>query len=113
MESNGQTTTRRWEHWAFDFDLADSRAYFTAIDPDDAAPKQPGWEARTRSSWVGGFIGCHDARLQTLFGEFAPARLWPARFDIRLNLSLKCNGLAQCGGPIIELPNNGVFSSKL
>ncbi len=30
------------EHWAFDFDLADSRAYFTAIDPDDAAPNGPG-----------------------------------------------------------------------
>jgi hypothetical protein len=25
------------EHWAFDFDLADSRAQFTQIDPDDAA----------------------------------------------------------------------------
>jgi hypothetical protein len=30
------------EHWAFDFDVADSRAYFTAIDPDDAAPNSPG-----------------------------------------------------------------------
>jgi len=30
------------EHWAFDFDLADSRAFFTAIDPDDAAPNSPG-----------------------------------------------------------------------
>jgi Carboxypeptidase regulatory-like domain/TonB-dependent Receptor Plug Domain/TonB dependent receptor len=25
------------EHWAFDFDIADSRALFTQIDPDDAA----------------------------------------------------------------------------
>jgi hypothetical protein len=25
------------EHWAFDFDIADSRAQFTQIDPDDAA----------------------------------------------------------------------------
>jgi hypothetical protein len=25
------------EHWAFDFDMADSRAIFTQIDPDDAA----------------------------------------------------------------------------
>ena len=30
------------EHWAFDFDFADSRAYFTEIDPDDAAPGSPG-----------------------------------------------------------------------
>jgi hypothetical protein len=30
------------EHWAFDFDFADSRAYFTEIDPDDAAPSSPG-----------------------------------------------------------------------
>jgi len=29
-------------HWAFDFDLADSRAFFTTIDPDDAAPNSPG-----------------------------------------------------------------------
>jgi len=30
------------EHLAFDFDIADSRAYFTQIDPDDAAPGSPG-----------------------------------------------------------------------
>jgi len=30
------------EHWAFDFDFADSRAFFTAVDPDDAAPNSPG-----------------------------------------------------------------------
>jgi len=30
------------EHWAFDFDFADSRAFFTQIDPDDAAPNSPG-----------------------------------------------------------------------
>jgi len=30
------------EHWAFDFDLADSRAFFTEVDPDDAAPNSPG-----------------------------------------------------------------------
>ncbi len=30
------------EHLAFDFDLADSRALFTAIDEDDAAPGSPG-----------------------------------------------------------------------
>ena len=66
------------EHWAFDFDFADSRAFFTEIDADDAAPRQPGREARTRSGGIGGVSGRHDARLQTLFGEFARARLWPA-----------------------------------
>jgi outer membrane cobalamin receptor len=30
------------EHLAFDFDLADSRALFTSIDADDAAPGSPG-----------------------------------------------------------------------
>ncbi len=30
------------EHVAFDFDIADSRAFFTAIDADDAAPDSPG-----------------------------------------------------------------------
>ena len=30
------------EHLTFDFDLADSRARFTAIDPGDAAPDSPG-----------------------------------------------------------------------
>src|SRR5271165_1537958 len=30
------------EHWAFDFDIADSRASFTAVDADDAAPNSPG-----------------------------------------------------------------------
>jgi hypothetical protein len=30
------------EHWTFDFDIADSRAIFTEIDPDDAAPNSPG-----------------------------------------------------------------------
>lgn len=30
------------EHLAFDFDIADSRAYFTSVDEDDAAPNSPG-----------------------------------------------------------------------
>ncbi len=30
------------EHWAFDFDFADSRAFFTEADPGDAAPGSPG-----------------------------------------------------------------------
>ena len=42
MASNGRTTTRHAEHVAFDFDLANSKALFTAIDEDDAAPDSPG-----------------------------------------------------------------------
>jgi TonB dependent receptor len=30
------------EHLAFDFDVADSRAFFTTVDEDDAAPNSPG-----------------------------------------------------------------------
>jgi hypothetical protein len=30
------------EHLAFDFDIADSRAFFTEVDGDDAAPNSPG-----------------------------------------------------------------------
>jgi outer membrane receptor protein involved in Fe transport len=30
------------EHWAFDFEMADSIARFTSIDPADAAPGSPG-----------------------------------------------------------------------
>jgi hypothetical protein len=30
------------EHVAFDFDIADSRAFFTTVDGDDAAPNSPG-----------------------------------------------------------------------
>jgi hypothetical protein len=30
------------EHLVFDFDFADSRAFFTAVDADDAAPNSPG-----------------------------------------------------------------------
>jgi TonB dependent receptor len=39
------------EHWAFDFDFADSRARFTSIDPDDAAPGSPG------GKWVPEAVG--------------------------------------------------------
>src|SRR5579883_233223 len=31
-----------WEHAAFDFDIANSKAFFTATDADDAAPNSPG-----------------------------------------------------------------------
>ena len=50
------------EHWAFDFDLADSRAFFTAIDPDDAAPDSPGgkWVPEAVGLVVSSGITMHD-----------------------------------------------------
>jgi len=39
------------EHWAFDFDMADSRARFTSIDAADAAPGSPG------GKWVPEAVG--------------------------------------------------------
>ena len=39
------------EHWAFDFDMADSRALFTSIDAPDAAPGSPG------GKWVPEAVG--------------------------------------------------------
>jgi hypothetical protein len=38
-------------HWAFDFDMADSRAHFATVDGDDAAPNSPG------GSWVPEAVG--------------------------------------------------------
>ena len=86
------------EHLAFDFDIADSSALFTSIDGDDAAPGSPGGKRVPEAVGlvISSGVTLHD--LQRLFGEFAPALLWPARFDVRRNLSLKCNGVAQCGG---------------
>jgi hypothetical protein len=48
------------EHLAFDFDLADSRAFFTAIDPADAAPNSPGG---TRVPEAVGFVTSAGATL--------------------------------------------------
>jgi TonB dependent receptor len=90
------------EHVAFDFDLANSKALFSEIDEDDGGSGQPRWEARAGSGWIGDFLGHYIARSQRLFVEFAPAPLWPARFDVRRNLPLEFNGVAQRRG---RLPN--------
>jgi outer membrane receptor protein involved in Fe transport len=49
-----------WDYWAFDFDLADSRAFFTAIDAADAAPNSPGG---TRVPEAVGFVTSAGATL--------------------------------------------------
>ena len=48
------------EHWAFDFDFADSRAFFTEIDRGRRCARQPGREARTRS---GGLVASAGATM--------------------------------------------------
>jgi len=47
---------------AFDFDLADSRALFTTIDPDDAAPDSPGgrWVPEAVGLVISSGITLHD-----------------------------------------------------
>ena len=97
------------EHLAFDFDLANSKALFTDNRRCGCGAGQPGRQACTRSGWVGDCIGHHTARLQRLFGEFAPALLWPARFDVRRNFSLEGNGVAQWGGRLSKSTKNGAF----
>ncbi len=51
-----------WEHWAFDFDMADSRALFTSIDAADAAPGSPGarWVPEAVGVVVSSGITMHD-----------------------------------------------------
>ena len=106
------------EHLAVDFDIADSRAQFTQIDPDDAAQSvvkaalsvngTPDGTVNWQESGPGGKlvpeavkvvissgVALHD--LQRLFVEFAPALLWSALLDLRRTLSVESNGVAQWG----------------
>ena len=60
------------QHWAFDFDMAHSRARFTSIDPDDAAPGSPG------GNWVPeavGWVLASGATLHDLKGFSGSLRL--------------------------------------
>jgi hypothetical protein len=60
------------EHWAFDFDVADSRALFTSIDAPDAAPGSQG------GKWVPeavGWVIASGATLQDLKGFSGSLRL--------------------------------------
>ena len=117
------------EHLVFDADFADSRALFTQNDPDDSTfytstptgpqlcarnsncfgliptgggtyPAKSVWQGGARSSSVGGCSGRHTAGLQRLFGEFAPALLWPAPFDVRRTLYLTLDSVGQPGGQL-------------
>ena len=50
------------EHWAFDFDMADSRALFTAVDADDAAPGSTGgkWVPEAVGWVISSGVTAHD-----------------------------------------------------
>jgi hypothetical protein len=50
------------KHWAFDFDVANSRARFTSVDEDDAAPGSPG------GRWVPEAVGWVIASGATMHG---------------------------------------------
>ena len=52
------------EHWAFDFDMADSRAIFSSIDGDDAAPGSPGgkWVPEAVGWVIASGVTAHDLK---------------------------------------------------
>ena len=59
------------KHWAFDFDMANSRARFTSVDEDDAAPNSPG------GSWVPeavGWVIASGATMHDVKGFFGSLR---------------------------------------
>ena len=78
----------------------------------DPLSAKSGRQVCARSGSVGGFSGRHTARLQRLFGEFAPALLWPAPFDVRRNLYLTRNGVGQPGGQLSNSTRTGAFRAK-
>jgi outer membrane cobalamin receptor len=61
-----------WEHWAFDFDMACSRALFTSIDEDDAAPGSPGGK---RVPEAVGWVIASGATLHDIKGFWGSLRL--------------------------------------
>jgi len=52
------------EHWALDFDIADSRALFTSIDAGDAAPGSPGgkWVPEAVGWVIASGVTLHDLK---------------------------------------------------
>jgi hypothetical protein len=60
------------EHWTFDFDLANSRALFSTIDPDDAAPGSPGGK---RVPEAVGWVVASGATLHDIKGFSGSLRL--------------------------------------
>jgi hypothetical protein len=89
---------RPLEHWAFDFDLANSKALFTEIDEDDAAPGSPGGK---RVPEAVGLVIASGITLHDLKGFSSSLRLryfGPRDLTSDGILSLKINGVAQWRG---------------
>ena len=86
------------EHLAFDFDLANSRALFTQIDADDAAPDSPGGK---RVPEAVGLVISSGITLHDYKGFSSSLRLryfGPRDLTSDGIFRSKCNGVAQCGG---------------
>ena len=99
MASNGRTTTRHGNIWPLISTLRiPSPVLRVSTDDDDAAPGSPGRHACARGGRVGDFSRASRCMIKRIFGESAPALLWPARFDVGRNLSLQLQRIAQCGG---------------
>ena len=105
------------EHLALDFDLADSRALFTAIDPDDAAPNSPGGKYVPEAV---GWVIASGATLHDLKGFSASLRLrcfgpryltsdglYQSNLTALVNLraSYKINGAWSISGEVLNLVN--------
>ena len=88
------------EHWAFDFDLADSSAQFTQIDADDAAPNSAGGKLVPEAVEVviSSGITLHDYK--GLSSSLRLRYFGPRDLTFRRNLSFKSNGAAQWGSRI-------------
>ena len=107
------------EHLAFDFDLADSRALFTAIDGDDAAPNSPGGKHVPEAvGWViatgvtlhdyKGFSG--SLRLRYFGPRYLTSDgLYQSNLTALLNLgvSYKINRAWSVSGEVLNLLNRG------
>ena len=111
------------EHLAFDFDIADSRAQFTQIDPDDAAytnvgggqyPVQgPGGKLVPEAVKVviSSGVTLHDYK-----GFSSSLRLryfGPRAFDVRRNLSLHGNSVGQRRARLSNQQDMGLFGRIL
>jgi hypothetical protein len=86
------------EHLAFDLDLADSIARFTAPDPADAAPVTPGSTT----------FGPGGTRAW-FFGESAAALFRTARLDFGRVVSIEINAFAERGSRVSNQPDVANF----
>ena len=114
------------EHLAFDFDIADSRAQFTQIDPADAAfinptaanglsyPQQlPGGKLVPEAVKVviSSGVTLHDYK--GFSASLRTALLWSAGIDVGWNQSLQCNIPGQCRARLSIQQELGPFGRNI